>query len=447
VNLFEAQKNPQTQIRTKHVPPLAERMRPRSLNEFVGHTQLTRVGAPFQKALENDSCFSMILYGPPGSGKTSIFEIIRNQTTHPTISLSAVTANLKDLRAAFDQATKNLTSHGKATVLFLDEIHRFNKAQQDALLPFVERGIVILVGATTENPSFEVNSSLLSRCRVIRLEPLEKSALIDLLGKAIRDPKRGLGLTPSQSTAETETEALDFIAQFSHGDARRALNLLELSSQIGKGKLSVQLCKETLQRGHIRYDKTGEEHYNTASALIKSLRGSDPNAALYYLARMIEGGEDPNFIARRLVIFASEDIGNADPHALSLAVSCQQATHFVGLPECQYHLAQTTIYLALSPKSNASGKAYFAALKETRETGNLEIPMHLRNPVTKWMKHEGYGKNYDYPHEHPFGLTNQTYLPTELQNHTYYHPTRNGYEETLRKRLSQIDEYRQTLKK
>lgn len=422
--------------------PLAERMRPKTLDEFYGNDDVIGKGTLLRQAIESDSVFSMILFAPPGCGKTSLCNVITHKTRHHVKKLSAVTSNLKEVKGCFEEAEKNLRLHNRQTILIIDEIHRFNKAQQDALLPHVEKGTVILIGATTENPAFEVNSSLMSRCHLIQLKPLGKADIVKLVTHALDDQERGLGM----GSDKIEESALNFIAEMSNGDARQALNLLEAAAGYDKTHITLETCKQALQKTHIRYDKDGDEHYSCASAFIKSLRGSDPDAALYYLARMIQGGEDPKFVARRLVIFASEDIGNADPNALTLAVSCQQAVHFVGLPECQYNLAQTVIYLSLAPKSNTTGSSYFPALKDVENLGNLDIPNYLKNPITQEVLNLDDEGGYNNPHSNRHHVSPQPYLPKELQKKTYFRPGENGFEATLKKRYEQIVKFKKEQK-
>ncbi len=429
--------------------PLAARMRPRTLAEFVGQDQIVGPGRALRRAIEDDRIPSMILWGPPGTGKTTLAQIIAAQTGAHFTAISAVSAGVADLRRVVADAAK-LKASGRRSVLFIDEIHRFNKAQQDAVLPYVENGTVTLIGATTENPSFEVNSALLSRSRVFVLKPLADDAIRTLLERALADAERGLN-----GTIGIEPAALDALVNFANGDARAALGTLEFAASsarpdaTGVPTIDVPTIADALQKRARTYDKGGDGHYDTISAFIKTVRGSDPDAAVYYLARMIESGEDPSFIARRLVILASEDIGLADRAALPLAMAAQQAVHFVGLPEGFYPLAHATLYLATAPKSNTVGRAYSAALADVTATRNDEVPMHLRNAPTKLMRELGYGDGYRYAHadyaaldaagEGPPAVVLQSNLPAALDGREYFDPTRQGDEVRLR---AWIDERR-----
>lgn len=405
----------------KSYAPLADRMRPQSFDEIVGQEALVGKDSAFRRLVEQDQVPSCIFWGPPGSGKTTLAEVIANASHSTFIRLSAVTAGVADIRKIVQQSEEALKANGRRTILFIDEIHRFNKGQQDALLPHIERGTLVFIGATTENPSFEVNNALLSRAKVFVLSSLEEDGIAQILERAINDKERGLG----KLNIKLQKEAFDLMVRLSDGDARAALNLLEMSSQSstkksGNSKLvDVETVKAVLQRSHVKYDKKGEEHYNIISALHKSLRGSDPDAALYWLARMLEGGEDPIYVARRLVRFASEDIGLADPQALIQAVAAMQAAHLIGMPECTVHLAQVVVYMAKAPKSNALYTAYGAAAADARETSDLPVPIHLRNAPTKLMKELGYGKDYKYNPNFK-GPVDQEYLPKELKGKKYY---------------------------
>src|SRR5512140_2526166 len=408
--------------------PLAERVRPRTLEEFVGQEHLTGAGRFLRRAIETDQVPSLILWGPPGTGKTTLAQVIALATGSAFVSLSAVLAGVKDIRAVVAQAQERWKLERKRTLLFIDEIHRFNKAQQDALLPHVEKGTVTLVGATTENPSFEVNGALLSRCRVVTLRPLEEDELVLVMRRALADP-RGLA-----GKVEVDEAALLFMAQVAGGDARKALTALEVASQQGGGKVDRRSAEEAVQQKTLLYDKGGEEHYNVVSAFIKSMRGSDPDAAVYWMARMLEAGEDPRFVVRRMVIFASEDIGNADPQALQVAVAALQAFELVGVPEGTLPLTQAVTYLALAPKANTALTAYAAASEAAREKGPLPVPLHLRNAPTRLMKSLGYSAGYKYPHNYEGNYVPEDYLPDELRGEKFYKPGKNGFEAELSER-------------
>jgi putative ATPase len=415
--------------------PLAERMRPRTLDEYVGQTRLLGPGRLLKQVCEHQTLPSLILWGPPGCGKTTLAYLLAQAVQAPFVAFSAVLSGVKELRQILGEAQEQRRLHGKPTIVFIDEIHRFNKAQQDAFLPYVEKGVIVLLGATTENPSFEVIAPLLSRTRVVVLESLSPDDLRLLLKRALHDEERGLGA--QHLTAEEE--ALEFLAQHAQGDARVALNTLEVAATLAARKgathIDLALVEDAAQHKALLYDKGGEEHYNVISAFIKSLRGSDPDAALYWLMRMIEAGEDPLFIARRLVIFAAEDIGNADPYALSLAVATKEAVHFVGLPEGRIPLAQATTYLATAPKSNASYKAMLAALEDVKKHGPLPVPLHLRNAPTRLMKDLGYGKGYQYAHDYPDATIDQQHLPDALCERHYYLPSDRGQERIIKERM------------
>ncbi len=426
--------------------PLADRMRPRSLDEFVGQEHLLGPGRLLRESITNDRLFSVILWGPPGSGKTALARIIAHHSKSLFVSFSAVLSGVKEIRDVLHQAAREWAQRRRRTILFVDEIHRFNKAQQDAFLPHVESGRIILIGATTENPSFEVNAALLSRMKVLVLKALSPQELEIIITRALKDPVRGLG----GRGLEIEKEAIDVLCTASQGDARQALNALELAAAMVLDSdrrdppiITTYHVGEAFQRKTLMYDKEGEEHYNLASAFIKSLRGSDPDAALYWMMRMLEAGEDPLFIARRMVIFASEDIGNADPRALQIALGGKEAVHFVGMPEATITLSHIATYLATAPKSNAAYLAGQEAQKAVHRHGTLPVPLHLRNAPTKLMKEMGYSQGYQYPHDAPEGFVPEQYLPDVLRNSIFYDPTTRGYEKEIRKRL----EHWRTLRK
>jgi len=417
--------------------PLAARMRPKTFAEFVGQEQLVADGRVFRKCIEADQLPSMVFWGPPGSGKTTLAHIIANITRAQFSPLSAVSAGVADLRRVIGEARKRLKPSGQRTILFVDEIHRFNKAQQDAVLPFVENGIVTFIGATTENPSFEVISPLLSRCRVFRLNPLSDDDVRLIVERAIKDVERGLG----KVQISINEEALRHLVTMSNGDARVALNALEMAAfatvpdDDGLRSIDLSAIEEALQHRALLYDKSGDQHYDLISALHKSLRGSDPDAALYWLGRMLEAGEDPLYIARRLVRFASEDVGVADPQALVIAVAAQQAVHFVGLPEGNLALAEAVVYLAAAPKSNSLYQAYSRVQQDIQHGRNEPVPLHLRNPVTGLMRQMGYGRGYKYAHGYPDHFVKQQNLPPSLKRRRYYVPTDQGYEKEIADRL------------
>jgi len=412
-------------------PPLAERMRPRSLGDFCGQEHLLGPGKALRTMIEADQLPSMIFWGPPGCGKTTLAHIIAHETSSRFVFFSAIMAGVKEIREIFKDAEAHAAS-GTRTILFVDEIHRFNKAQQDAFLPAVEKGLVTIIGATTENPSFEVIAPLLSRCRVLRLKQLEADELAALLRKTLQDSDKGLG---SLQLAIAD-EALAFLAEAAQGDGRKALNTLEVAAGLAQdGLISLEIAQEAMQQKALLYDKGGEEHYNVISAFIKSMRGSDPDAALYWLARMLEAGEDPLFILRRMIILASEDIGNADPRALQMAVSALQAFQMVGMPEGRIILGQAVTYLATAPKSNASYLGIDAALSEVRKSGALEVPLHIRNAPTKLMKELGYHQGYQYAHDFSGGYVQQEYLPERLQGRKFYAPKGHGYEKNILERM------------
>ncbi|WP_018662616.1 replication-associated recombination protein A [Heyndrickxia acidiproducens] len=420
--------------------PLASRVRPQKLDEFVGQKHLIDKGKVLREMIEHDRLSSMIFWGPPGVGKTTLAKIIASQTQSKFIDFSAVTSGIKDIRNVMKEA-EEYRQLGERTILFIDEIHRFNKAQQDAFLPYVENGSIILIGATTENPSFEINSALLSRCKVFVLHQLTSNEIIELLKQAIVNPN-GFG----NQNIQIEDQTLLAIAEFSNGDARIALNTLEMAVLNGKKqngliKISKEALTQLVNRKSLLYDKKGEEHYNIISALHKSMRNSDANAAIYWLARMLEAGEDPLYVARRLVRFASEDIGLADSRALEIAVSVFQACQFIGMPECTVHLTQAVVYLSLAPKSNSAYLAYMEAKKDALNSMNEPVPLHLRNAPTKLMKDLNYGKGYQYAHDTEEKLTAMQTMPDSLIGHQYYHPTTQGSEARFKKRLEEISEW------
>ncbi len=404
--------------------PLADRIRPETLENFIGQEHIIGKGRILRKMLEEDKLISLIFWGPPGSGKTTLAKIIAHLTTSHFVQFSAVTSGVADVRKVIKEAKVRLKIYNRRTILFIDEIHRFNKAQQDTFLPHIEDGTITLIGATTENPSFEVIGPLLSRTRVFTLKRLTPPEIKKILSRAVRDKSKGLG----EHKIKILPSALDLIIEGSNGDTRIALNALEVAVETtrpdkeGVHCIHLKTAEEALQSKALLYDRAGEEHYNTISAFIKSMRGSNPDAALYWLARMIEAGEDPRFIARRMVIFASEDVGNADPQALSVATAAASAVEFVGMPEAQINLAQAATYLASAPKSNASYAGLLLAKKDVKKTLNLPVPLHLRNPVTSLMKELDYGKDYKYPHNFPEGKVAQEYLPKSLQGKKYYRP-------------------------
>jgi putative ATPase len=417
--------------------PLADRMRPRTLDEVVGQEHLLGPDRVLRRALERGDLHSMILWGPPGSGKTTLASLMARVTGARFVAFSAVLSGVKEIREVIAQAQAERTRGGARTVLFVDEIHRFNRAQQDAFLPHVESGTIVLVGATTENPSFEVNAALLSRCRVYVLNPLGERDIVTLLRRALEDGERGLGARGAEAT----DEALALVARLANGDARSALNVLEIAVTLvhaaaGTTPLTEAAIRDAAQRKTLLYDKTGEEHYNIISALHKSLRDSDPDAALYWLARMLEAGEDPLYVARRLVRFASEDVGNADPVALTVTLAAKDAYHFLGSPEGELALAQATVYLAMAPKSNAVYVAFDAARDDVRERPAEPVPLHIRNAPTGLMKDLGYGKGYRYAHDAPDARVDQDHLPDSLRGREYYQPTDRGLEAELGRRLA-----------
>lgn len=422
--------------------PLASRLRPDSLDDFVGQEHLVGKGRILRQLIERDQISSMIFWGPPGVGKTTLASIIAGKTKSEFINFSAVTSGIKEIKEVMNRAEMSRRV-GMRTVLFVDEIHRFNKAQQDAFLPYVERGSIILIGATTENPSFEINAALLSRCRVFVLKALGEDDLVNLLENALKNPA-GFG----NQNVQISPENLRAIAAFANGDARTALNTLEmavLNGEISSKGITVTTegLSQCISRKSLLYDKTGEEHYNLISALHKSMRNSDPDAAIYWMLRMLEGGENPLYIARRLIRFASEDVGMADSQALQVAVAAYQACHFLGMPECDVHLTHAVVYLSMAPKSNALYTACEAAKKDVRTLRAEPVPMQIRNAVTGLMKEQGYGKGYEYAHDTEEKLTRMQCMPDSLKDRTYYHPTQEGEEKKTAERLEKIRKFRE----
>ena len=429
------------QASDRETQPLAARLRPQTLSEFVGQRHLIGEGKVLRRLIESDRIASMIFWGPPGVGKTTLARIIAVHTKSSFIDFSAVTSGIKEIRGVMQQAEEN-RRYGDRTIVFVDEIHRFNKAQQDAFLPFVEKGSIILIGATTENPSFEVNGALLSRCKVFVLQPLSTEDIVSLLSRAITD-ERGFG----GQKIKIVPEHLGVIAGFANGDARSALSTLEmvvLNGEEKHGTLTVtkEILEQCISRKSLLYDKKGEEHYNLISALHKSMRNSDPDAAVYWLARMLEAGEDPLYVARRVTRFASEDVGLADPHALEIAVAAYQACHFIGMPECSVHLTEAVVYLSMAPKSNAMEVAYLTAREDALRELDEPVPLVIRNAPTKLMKNLGYGKGYQYAHDTEEKITNMQCLPDSLLGKEYYRPTEQGVEARYKARLAEIKEWK-----
>lgn len=422
----------------REIAPLADRIRPENLADFLGQEEIVGRGKPLRKAIISDQLASVILWGPPGSGKTTLAHIIAKKTRARFIPFPAVTSSIKDLRGIILKAKDDFRFTGRKTILFVDEIHRFNKAQQDAFLPHIEKGTISLIGTTTENPSFEVINPLLSRSQVYVLKPLSRENLKFILERALTDKEKGLGKYKIKLTPQ----ALNYITQEADGDARVALNTLELSFRVatlrkkGVREINLKTVQNALQQKLLLYDKDGEEHYNLISALHKSLRDSDPDAGLYWLARMLEAGEDPLYIARRLIRFASEDVGMADPHALLVAVAAKEACHFVGMPECDLALAQTVVHLACTPKSNALYTAYNKVKETIKKTGSLPVPLVIRNAPTRLMQDLGYGKGYRYAHNFPGAQISQQHLPDKLAGTKFYEPTERGLEKKIKDKLT-----------
>jgi len=436
MNLFQSMPNADTVDATR---PLADRMRPRSLEEFAGQQHLIGPGKPLRVQIERDDTGSIIFWGPPGTGKTTLAKIIARMTKAEFIEFSAVLSGIKEIKQVMTDAER-ARQYGTRTIVFVDEIHRFNKAQQDAFLPHVEKGNIRLIGATTENPSFELNAALLSRCRVYTLQPLGEEQIVELLSRALADEERGLG----KMGIKAAPEALKKIANYTSGDARSAYNVLEVAARLASnGEIIDEVVHAALQKRVLLYDKTGEEHYNLISALHKSVRNSDPDAALYWLGRMLEAGEDPLYVARRVVRMAVEDIGLADPNALSLCMAARDAVDFIGMPEGNLALAQAVVYLSVAPKSNALYTAYGAVQQDVEQTAAEPVPLHLRNAPTSLMKGLGYGKDYRYAHDEAGKVSDMQCLPDNLRDRVYYRPTAEGIEKRIRERMDEIRRKRQ----
>lgn len=424
----------------KREAPLAARMRPQTLDEVVGQEHIIGKDKLLYRAIQADKISSVIFYGPPGTGKTTLARVIANTTSAEFVQMNATVAGKKDMEEVVEKARDMRGMYGKRTILFIDEIHRFNKGQQDYLLPFVEDGTVILIGATTENPYFEVNGALLSRSVIFQLEPIPSSAIRELIKKAVYDEERGMGAYHAQ----LEEEALDFLADAAGGDARRALNAIELGIMTtrryedGKIHITLQVAQECIQKKAVRYDKNGDNHYDTVSAFIKSMRGSDPDATVYYLARMLYAGESVTFIARRIMICASEDVGNADPQAIVVAANASLAVERVGMPEAQIILSQAALYVACAPKSNACCNAVFQAMEEVKQSGNLPIPVHLQDAHYKGAAKLGHGTGYKYAHDYPNHYVKQQYLPYELDGKEFYRPDGSGYEVKIKEHMARL---------
>jgi len=417
--------------------PLAERMRPQRLSEYVGQPHLTGEGCLLRRALAEDKLFSMIFWGPPGSGKTTLARVLAAESKSKVVSFSAVLSGVKEIRAVIDEAQQLRDEKNRKLILFVDEIHRFNKAQQDAFLPHVESGLITLIGATTENPSFEIIAPLLSRARVLVLKPFSEDELMAIVERALQDEQKGLG----KDAVKIDADALRYLVGLADGDARSALNNLDAAVSMvqhlpeGEKCITAESAREALQKKALLYDKNGEEHYNLISAFHKSLRGSDPDGALYWLGRMLSAGEDPLYIARRMIRFASEDVGMADPQALVVCMAAQQAYHFIGLPEGELVLAQAAVYLATAPKSNALYAGFGMVKEEIRQTGYLPVPLHIRNAPTKLMKELDYGKDYRYAHDYPDAYVAQEYLPEKIRQKLFYRPKGMGFEKIIKERM------------
>ncbi len=438
LDLFGAKEPDKEPTEADASAPLAERMRPKTIKEYIGQSHLLTPGSLLRRSIEEDKLFSMIFWGPPGSGKTTLARILANETKAHFVSFSAVLSGVKEIRLVIDDARKRWEIKKEKTILFVDEIHRFNKAQQDAFLPHVESGLITLIGATTENPSFEVIAPLLSRTRVMLLHPFSEEELMAIVKQALTDETKGLG----KLAIKIDDDAMRYIVGLADGDARSVLNNLEAITAVVQNLpeeeriITRKAAEETLLKKALLYDKNGEEHYNLISAFHKSLRGSDPDAALYWLGRMLNAGEDPLFIARRMIRFASEDIGNADPRALEITVAAQQAFHFIGLPEGELALAQAAVYLATAQKSNSLYAGYGRVKEIINKTGYLPVPLHIRNAPTKLMKELDYGKDYKYAHDYDGAYVPQEYLPDKLQGQKFYYPKESGYEKTIKERMA-----------
>ena len=443
MSLFEPPLSTPSKEQQRIAAPLADRMRPETLEEFIGQLHILGPGKPLRQQIERDELHSLILWGPPGSGKTTLATIVAKKTQSDFVKFSAVLVGIKEIKEVMAAAEKT-RQFGRRTVLFIDEIHRFNKAQQDAFLPYVERGDIVLIGATTENPSFEVISALLSRAKVYMLSALSTDEVVTLLERALKDEKRGLGA----KGVAIAPDLLKQIAVFANGDARAAFNTLETAASAaardeqGRAAITEQIIEDAIQRKMLLYDKAGEEHYNLISALHKSVRNSDPDAALYWLGRMLEAGEDPLYIARRMIRMASEDIGLADPNALTVTLNAMQAAHFVGMPECDLALAEAAVYLSLAPKSNALYVGYGEVKSDAQKNVAEPVPFNLRNPVTGLMANVGYGKGYEYAHDADDKLTDMQCLPDNLKDRHYYRPTEEGFEKRLKEKMKSIAEWK-----
>jgi len=440
MDIFDSQTDSSADHELSEVKPLADRMRPRTFEEFVGQEHVVGPGKPLRKAIEADRVGSIIFWGPPGTGKTTLAELIARSTHGQFIPFSAVTSSIKDVKEVLTKAGSYYRMSGRRTYVFIDEIHRFNKAQQDAFLPYVEKGDIVLIGATTENPSFEVNSALLSRTRVYTLERLSPEAIGRLIARALQDAECGV----ADQKISMDEAAIEFLAAAADGDARRALSLLEAAvAFVGEGgELTVAVLQDVHQKGALVYDKAGEEHFNLISALHKSIRGGDPDASLYWLARMLDSGEEPLYVVRRLIRFATEDIGLADPYALTLALNARDTYHFLGSPEGELAIAMSVVYMACAPKSNSIYLAFGQAKKDANERGSLPTPLHIRNAPTRLMKELGYGKDYKYAHDYDDALTDQEYFPDELAGTVYYRPNQVGREVRMAEYLEKFRAYR-----